>query len=591
MAVKKQSKTLIVTSRLVSKYLRPLLWVIALGGIANILVALMTGAMPWLIQQAIDEIFVKSENRMIWLIPLALIIVSLIKGAASFCSNVLLNYVSQRITATMQTDMFRHLVHADISWIMARHSGQYVSIFMNDVGLLCATVNTTLVGILRHFITVLVLAAYMFYLDWLMASLFLAAVVPFGLMAVRKLGKKTRKATQRGLEERGGLSAILSEVLGGFRVVKAYGHESKEAKRAQNVIEKMMRFNLKALRAKSAAAPLTEILAGLGIAGIIFYGGYQSVHSGMTAGEFTGFISTMLLIYQPLKAVANLQTVLQDGVGAGLRVFEVLDSRPSIEQEKNAKALRITQGGIAFDKVSFTYGDGIHILKNITLSIEAGKHIALVGASGAGKTTLLNLILRFYDTDKGSIKIDEQDIRKVSFTSLRDAMSLVTQDPFLFDDSIKANIAYGKTSASDKEIEKAAKEAAAHDFIMALPKGYDTPVGERGVKLSGGQRQRIAIARALLKNAPILLLDEPTSSLDTASEKLVQTALHRLMQNRTCLIIAHRLSTIIDAHCIYVLDKGTIVEKGQHKDLLRNGKAYARLFEAQFSKNKEEEGE
>jgi subfamily B ATP-binding cassette protein MsbA len=405
-----------------------------------------------------------------------------------------------------------------------------------------------------------------------------------GISSMRRLGKVTRTASRKGLEETGGLSTLIAETLGGLRIVKAYGQEEHQIKRAATVIDRVLDFTMTALRARAAASPAIEALAGIAIGAIIYFGGYQAIQGNLSAGEFMGFVTALLAVYQPLRSVANMQTILQEGVSAGARVFAILDQSDDIVDAPGVKPLAVSDGVVQFDNVTFQYATrDAPALHGVSIDVPAGQTVALVGASGSGKSTLLNLVLRFFDTDSGHIRVDGQDIRDVSLLSLRNASALVTQDPFLFDDTIANNIAYGQDEPGQERIEDAARKAAAHDFIMEMPDGYETRVGEGGARLSGGQKQRVAIARAMLKNAPILLLDEATSALDTASEQQVQSALSSLMKGRTSLVIAHRLSTIMHADNIYVLDQGRVCESGTHQELLAKNGIYADLHAKQFA--------
>jgi subfamily B ATP-binding cassette protein MsbA len=578
-----RSKTLAVSTRTFSVYIKPFLGLILLGILANLIIAGAAGALPWFIQQAVDSVFVNGDRSMLVIIPLGVVIMSVVRGGATYLSNVILNYVGQKITARLQLKIYENIIKADLETLGDSHTGNYIAIFLNDAKLMANTLNQTLINLFRHFFTLIVLTGMMFSLNWKLASIYVIIVMPAGILSMRRLGKVTRKASHQGLTETGTLSRLISETIKGIRVVKAYAGEKLEAKNADRVINRVLEFTMRSVRAKSASSPIVESLAGIAVAGIIFWGGSQSFKGNLTAGEFMGFISALLLAYQPLRSVANLPVVLQEGVAAGLRVFDIIDKPIEIKNKPEATELKISRGGIGFKNVSFAYGNrDVAALDGISIDINPGETVALVGPSGAGKSTLLNLVLRFYDPVSGSIEIDGQDIQNVTIESLRASTALVTQEPFLFDDTIAANIAYGQNNASQKDIEKAAKSAAAHDFISVLPEGYNTRCGEGGMQLSGGQRQRIAIARAMVKDTPILLLDEATSALDNKAEKEVQKALTYLMQDRTSLVVAHRLSTIINADRIYVINQGKVVQSGSHEELSKAKGLYAELYKAQF---------
>lgn len=578
-----RSKTLAVSTRTFSVYIKPFLGLILLGILANLIIAGAAGALPWFIQQAVDSVFVNGDRSMLVIIPLGVVIMSVVRGGATYLSNVILNYVGQKITARLQLKIYENIIKADLETLGDSHTGNYIAIFLNDAKLMANTLNQTLINLFRHFFTLIVLTGMMFSLNWKLASIYVIIVMPAGILSMRRLGKVTRKASHQGLTETGLLSRLISETIKGIRVVKAYAGEKLEAKNADRVINRVLEFTMRSVRAKSASSPIVESLAGIAVAGIIFWGGSQSFKGNLTAGEFMGFISALLLAYQPLRSVANLPVVLQEGVAAGLRVFDIIDKPIEIKNKPEATELKISRGGIGFKNVSFAYGNrDVAALDGISIDINPGETVALVGPSGAGKSTLLNLVLRFYDPVSGSIEIDGQDIQNVTIESLRASTALVTQEPFLFDDTIAANIAYGQNNASQKDIEKAAKSAAAHDFISVLPEGYNTRCGEGGMQLSGGQRQRIAIARAMVKDTPILLLDEATSALDNKAEKEVQKALTYLMQDRTSLVVAHRLSTIINADRIYVINQGKVVQSGSHEELSKAKGLYAELYKAQF---------
>lgn len=583
---KRKSRTLLIIKRVLSSYLRPFWNLLVLSLLTNIVVAATTATFPWLIQQAIDQVFNAKNQNMLVIIPIGVVIISLLRGAATFAANFIMALVGQRSTANLQHDLFQRLVRGDLAYISQHHSGEYIAIFMNDANKLRETLTQSVLVLARHIITVIALIGAMFAINWHLATIYTIIVVPLGIIAMSRIGKVTRRASRQGLEETGGMSTFLSETLRGLRIVKAYGQEDSQIERARANINRIMQFVMGATRARMVASPSLEALSGIAVATIIFFGGYQSMQGMLTAGEFMGFITALLMVYQPLRATANMGSLLQEGVAAGTRIFAILDQSDEIIDKPNATALQVTGGCIRFEDVSFAYSTRtIPALNGVSLEVAAGQSVALVGASGSGKSTMINLVLRFFDVTKGRILIDDQDVRDVSLASLRLATGLVTQDPFLFDDTIAANIAFGNPNATQEKIEQAAKQAAAHEFISALPQGYDTKVGEGGLRLSGGQKQRVAIARAVLKDAPILLLDEATSSLDTGSEHQVQQALHQLMQGRTSLVIAHRLSTIMHADHIFVMDDGKIVETGKHEDLLVAGGIYADLYQKQFPNN------
>ena len=580
----RRSRSIALIERMLRSYLRPYLWLLGLSILANVIIAATTGALPWFIQQAIDEVFNGKNETMLLLIPAGVVAISLIKGLATYGSNVIMNFVGQRSTANLQRDLFARLVHGDLAYVSSQHTGAYISIFMNDATRLRDTVSNIIIALVRHLLTIIALIAFMFTINWHLALIYTIIVVPMGISSMRRLGRVTRTASRQSLEETGGLSTLIAETLGGLRIVKAYGQERDQIARAGSTIDRVLEFTMRAIRARAAASPAIEALAGIAVGAIIFVGGYQSMQGNLTAGEFMGFITALLAVYQPLRSVANMQTILQEGVSAGTRVFAILDQHDAVVDARDAKTLEVNQASLRFDNLVFQYeGRDLPALNGVSIEAPAGQTIALVGASGSGKSTLLNLVLRFFDSNDGRIEIDGQDIRTVTLESLRAATALVTQDPFLFDDTIGNNIAYGTPHATAADIEQAARQAAAHEFITAMPEGYETRVGESGLRLSGGQKQRIAIARAMLKDAPILLLDEATSALDTASEQKVQQALNVLMQGRTSLVIAHRLSTIMHADRIFVMQDGCVVEDGKHHDLLAQGGVYADLYDKQFS--------
>ncbi|MFC3226419.1 ABC transporter ATP-binding protein [Marinibaculum pumilum] len=573
--------THVLVKRLLRDHIRPYLWRLSVAVLFMAIVAAATAGNAWLMEPALDKVFIQQDLQYLYLVPVAVILLAVVKGFASYLQNTIMAEVGQRIIAETQVRMHAHLMRADLAWLHQIHTGKLISSFLYDAMLLRDAVSRALTGMVKDFLSLIFLAAVMFYQEWEL-SLVVCLVFPMVGLASGKLGRKTRKGAAKSQEETGRLSALLNENFDGARMVQAYGMEEAETARARQVVEDRLHHMTKVIRARSAASPATEALGGIAVGAAIFYGGLQAAEGDMTLGAFASFITALLLAYQPLKSLANLNTALQEGLSAAQRLFAVLDVEPVIRDAANAVPFAPRGGAIRLADVAFRYPDGTRALRGVTLEVPAGRRVALVGPSGAGKSTVLNLIPRFYDASTGQVLIDGQDVRGVTLASLRAGIALVSQEMTLFDTTVRANIAYGRPGASEAEIRAAAEAAAADDFITGLSDGYDTVVGENGVKLSGGQRQRIAIARAMLRDAPILLLDEATSALDTESERKVQHALKRLMQGRTTVTIAHRLSTVLDADIIYVMDQGRVVEQGDHAALLARGGLYARLYRTQF---------
>jgi subfamily B ATP-binding cassette protein MsbA len=564
------------------EFLRPYGGHMTLALLCMGVVAASTAANAWLLQPMLDRIFVDRDASLLYIIPAAVVALAFTKGVAAYGQSVLMMHVGTRVVADIQVTLFARLMANDIAFFHANPSGTLVSRFINDANLLRSATTDVLAGIGKEAVTALFLIVLMFYQDWRLALLAFI-VFPVALMPVARIGRRMRRVSANTQVEVGQLTTLLSQTFQGARHVKAYGMEAYETKRAQAIIERLFGLVRRATRTRSIASPMMETLGGLAVALVILYGGHQVISGVRTPGSFFSFMGALLLAYQPLKSLAGLNTTLQEGLAGADRIFGLLDVEPDIRERAEAKPLAVTRGQIEFDDVHFGYANGAVALGGLSLDVPAGKTVALVGASGAGKSTILNLIPRFYDVSSGAVRIDGVDVRDVTLASLRGAMALVSQEVTLFDDTVRANIAYGRFEASADEIVAAAEAAAADEFIRTLPQGYDTMVGEQGVKLSGGQRQRLAIARAMLKNAPILLLDEATSALDTESERLVQTALKSLMRGRTTVVIAHRLSTVVDADLIYVVDGGRIIEAGTHAELQRRDGAYARLYKLQFA--------
>ncbi len=575
---KRSSKDL--AGRLLKEHVKPYMKLFGVACFFMVIAAASTAALPYLLKPVFDDVFTKADPVLLATFCGAVLGAFVLKGASSYGESVVMTYVGQKIISDIQNRLFRHLMHADLAFFHSTNSGDLLSRFTNDVNMMRTSMSNTIIGLGKDSLTLVFLVGVMFYRDFTLAA---AAffIFPVAILPIAKLGRRMRKVTYNTQEVLGEFTTQLTQIFQGIRVVKAYGMEEFESKRAERKIKDIFKLIYKTARVRSAAHPIIESLGGLAIIVVIAYGGYQVMNHTRTTGDFISFIAAMLLVYEPMKRLSNLNSNIQEGLAAASRVFQLLDISPTITSPDELKPISIAQGKIDFDQVSFKYPDGTYALKNVSLSIERAQTIALVGSSGAGKSTFINLIPRFYDVTSGAISIDGVNIQDFSLQNLRHHIGLVSQEISLFDMSIRDNIAYGAEEVEDSLIEEAAKCAAAHDFISQLPKGYDTFVGENGVKLSGGQRQRIAIARAMLKNPKILLLDEATSALDTDSERQVQEALKTLMKGRTTVMVAHRLSTVVDADMIYVLSHGKVVEHGTHADLLAHKGIYARLWQAQ----------
>ncbi|MCE2926938.1 MAG: ABC transporter ATP-binding protein/permease [Rickettsiales bacterium] len=568
--------------RLLGEHIKPYRGKVVFAMLCMLVVAGATATNAWMMQPALDQIFIAKNRDMLLIIPLAVFCVGVMGAAANYGNLVTMRYVGQRLVADIQTRLFSHLMRADLSLFHHESAGRLISRFTNDINMMRSAFTTALTSLVKESVCLIFLVGVMVYQNATLAlvamPIFLIAVLP-----IIKLGKSLRKISDKTQAELGEFTATLEEIFSGVRTVKSYNRESFETSRAGGIIESLFKLYYKAARRGAFSTPMMEMISGASIALVIWYGGRQVMDGVITPGAFFSFIAAFLMAYRPVRAMTGLNAVMQEGLAAASRLFAVLDTPPAITDAKDAKPLAINGGEVCFKHVSFAYSGG-HGVHDINLHVPAGKTVALVGLSGGGKSTLVNLLLRFYDVDAGRITIDGEDIRSVTLHSLREAIALVPQESMLFDDTVRANIAYGREGATEEEIISAAKHASAHDFIMSLPEGYGTMIGSHGVRLSGGQRQRLAIARAILKNAPILLLDEATSSLDNESERAIQDALGSLMKGRTTLVIAHRLSTIVSADLIYVLEHGRILESGSHASLLAGKGKYYQLYGEQFTK-------
>jgi subfamily B ATP-binding cassette protein MsbA len=575
------SSTWSLMKRLVGDYLSPYWGKLIAAIFFMILASLMLAGLALLMEPVFDDVFTQTRRDLILPLSFAVFSCFLISGIASYFQTLLMNVIGVSIIADVQKELFSSFLDLDLKFFHANPSGQLVSRVINDVMVMRNAVVDALTGIGKSLITLILLVGVMFYQDWRLASIVFFAF-PFAAVFVIWIGKKLRKISKNLQGQTAFLNGMLTQIFQGIRQVQAHGMESFEKERAGGAIEKVRNLSIKGIKYGSLSTPFNELLVGLAVGGVIIYGGNRVLLGELTVGELTSFIAAFSLAYQPMKKLAKLNNTLQTGLGASVRVFEMLDMQSEIKEDKdNAVKLDAAKPEIIFDGVTFSYGeDDGYALKDVSMTFPSGKVTALVGPSGSGKTTALNMIPRFYDAVSGEVLIDGINIKELTIKSLRDHIALVSQDITIFDDTVKANIAYGRPDISDDDIKRAAKAAHAEKFIKALPEGYETRLGEHGAKLSGGQRQRIAIARAILKDAPILLLDEATSALDNESEKAVQEALKTLQKGRTTVVIAHRLSTIQSADQIITLDNGKISEKGKHEELLSNNGLYARLYSA-----------
>ncbi|NTV42132.1 MAG: lipid A export permease/ATP-binding protein MsbA [Syntrophobacteraceae bacterium] len=554
---------------------------LALAMVCMLGVAGTSGASAYLVKPVLDDIFVNKKMDMLELLSMAVMVLFIVKGLCTWGNTYLMSYVGQSIVARLRQQIYDHLQDLSVSYYDRTQTGSIMARIVNDVNQMQSAVSDSITGLLKDFFSIVGLLVVVFHRDWQLA-LIAIVVLPVAFLPLVKFGRMLRRTISSTLQTYGNLSVILHETITGHRIVKAFCMEDYEKSRFAEENQTFFGHSMRSVSIRALSSPLMELLGGIGIVCIIVYGGYSVIEGKSTPGNFFSFLTAVIMLYEPVKRLTNVYNAIQQGLAAGLRVFEILDTPSEIQEKPNAVTLAPMKESIEFKDATFRYGDK-RVLSGINLKVKAGEIVAIVGVSGAGKSTLVNLIPRFYDIDEGAILIDGTDIRDATLASLRGQIGLVTQQPILFNDTVRNNIAYGSAGKSDEEIFAAARAAHAHDFIIRMPQGFDTIVGEQGVRLSGGERQRLCIARALLKNAPILILDEATSSLDSESEMEVQKALENLMVGRTTLVIAHRLSTIQNAHRIVALADGHIVEEGSHEQLMHTTSEYRRLYELQLS--------
>lgn len=567
-------------------YFKPHKFIITIACIAMLITALSSAGIAWLVKPALDDIFIKGDRQALFWVPIAFIVLTLVKGGTRLAQNYLMQIASLKVLEVLRDELYRKVIMLPLRFFEHSQVGVLMSRIINDVAAVRVSMPT-IVLMLRQVISAASLLVVVFYQDFNLA-LWAIIGLPLAFFPFVYFARRLRKLGRKSQEQTADITALLQESLSGVRVVKAFCTEDEEAKRFDNNNKRLLTLNRKECLANESSSAVMELVGALGVAVVIWVGGMQVIEGQTTPGTFFSFVTALIMMYEPVKKFTGANNALQRALAGAERIFGLLDDpRLTVEKGGNTE-LETPFQSLAFQNVSLTYADGTQALKNISFTVQAGERIAIVGPSGAGKTTCVNLIPRFYDPSEGAVLVNGLPVQEYTLTSLRHAVSLVSQDNFLFNLTVEENIAYGLANVSREAVIEAAKAAYAHDFIEALPQGYDTVIGERGVKLSGGQRQRLTIARALVKDAPLLILDEATSALDSESERTVQKALDNLMEERTSIVIAHRLSTIINATRIMVMEGGRVAAMGTHQELLTSSPLYAKLYTMQYQSAKEE---
>ncbi len=578
----KLNEVIVIVKRLYREYVKKYLGKIFIAIFLSVLVAGSTSAIAWLLDPAVKKIFIEQDKTFAIFIPILVILAFMGKGISLYYARSIVIVLGNRIKQTLQNKMTDNILLSDSQTIESKHSGKYISTFLYDVGMIQELVSTGVLNIIKDSLTLIALIGLMFYQNWKLA-IFSLIMMPLAATVAKSLGKRMGKATTASVISSGNFTTLISEILKSSKIIKIYQREDFEKNRSSDAIKDLTDTQIKIGKVQIRAAPIMETLTGFMIAGFIYYAGILISQGEIGINNFFSFLAAMMLAYQPVRSLATVNMLVYQGAAAGQRVFKIIDREIKIKDDNKLPNIQIDKSNIKFDNVSFQYDSGKErAIKNISIDIEGEKITALVGHSGAGKSTILNLIPRFYEPQEGKIFLDNQEINKVSLKSLRDKISLVSQDVILFDDSVENNIKYAKLDATEQEVKNACKLAAADEFIDKLPNKYKTLIGENAIRLSGGQKQRISIARAILKNSPIILLDEATSSLDADSEEKVQNAIFNLTKNKTTLVIAHRLSTINKANKIILMKDGNVLKYGTHSELLKNSKEYESLYKKQM---------
>jgi len=562
-------------------YVKPYKGRLVVAMVCMVIVASMSGAQAYMVKPLLDEIFFNQDRTMLMIVPMVIMGIFLVKGVFYYGYNYLLEKVGQSVIRDLRNILYSHIQSLPLSFFQKKPTGELISRIISDVTLIQGAVSNVLIGILKDMCQVLFLIGVIFYQDWRMALVSMIAL-PLVIYPIVNFGRKHRKLSRSNQQTTAEVSNILYETITGNRIVKAFCMEKYEISRFAETLDRLFSIIMRNTKIGAISHPLMEFLGGVGISLVVWYGGSQVLAGKSTPGTFFSFLTALIMIYEPIKGISRINNALQQGIAAAERVFDILDVKPDVAEKQDSIELPLIKDRIEFKDVCFRYDPKTEVLKDINLQVKTGEVLALVGSSGGGKSTLVNLIPRFFDVSSGALMIDGIDIRDVTLKSLRGQIGIVTQQTILFNDTVRNNIAYGSPEATYEQIKAAAKAAHALNFIQHLPEGFDTIIGESGARLSGGERQRISIARAILKNAPILILDEATSSLDTESEREVQQAIENLVQSRTTFVIAHRLSTIRNAHRIIVIQDGRIVEEGTHDTLLPLGGVYKMLYDMQF---------